>query len=70
MDWLFPGSLDLSRVQFQCDTIMHSLHNFTLLQAAFRKAGVIRVSVAALSGPDIITQVCSEHTCVRNSRTT
>lgn len=53
MDWLFPGSLDLSRVQFQCDTIMHSLHNFTLLQAAFRKAGVIRVSVAALSCPDI-----------------
>uniref|UniRef100_A0A3Q0RMG5 Calponin-homology (CH) domain-containing protein n=1 Tax=Amphilophus citrinellus TaxID=61819 RepID=A0A3Q0RMG5_AMPCI len=42
MDLLFPGSLDLSGVQFQCDTIMHSLHNFTLLRSAFKRAGVIR----------------------------
>lgn len=45
MDWLFPGSLDLSIVRFQSSMILDSLHNFRLLQAAFHKVGVVRVSI-------------------------
>ncbi|XP_070766006.1 uncharacterized protein [Enoplosus armatus] len=42
MDWLFPGSLDLSRVRFQSNNMVDSIHNYSLLQAAFRKVGVVR----------------------------
>nr|XP_046252388.1 uncharacterized protein LOC124063104 [Scatophagus argus] len=42
MDWLFPGSLDLSDVRFQSDNVVDSLHNYSLLEAAFRKVGVVR----------------------------
>lgn len=44
MDWLFPGSLDLSRVRFLCNMV-ESIHNYILLQAAFREVGVVRVSI-------------------------
>uniref|UniRef100_UPI003AADEB4B uncharacterized protein n=1 Tax=Centroberyx gerrardi TaxID=166262 RepID=UPI003AADEB4B len=42
MDWLFPGSLELSRVRFQSLDTVDIIHNYSLLQAAFRKTGVVR----------------------------
>uniref|UniRef100_A0A3B5BCL2 DNA (cytosine-5-)-methyltransferase n=1 Tax=Stegastes partitus TaxID=144197 RepID=A0A3B5BCL2_9TELE len=46
MDLLFPGSVDLSSVQFQSDDIVYaSAHNLGLLKDAFAKAGVNRVSM-------------------------
>ncbi|AWP10006.1 putative DNA (cytosine-5)-methyltransferase 3B [Scophthalmus maximus] len=42
MDWLCPGSLDLSRVRFQSNKTVDSIHNYSLLQAAFRTARVVR----------------------------
>uniref|UniRef100_A0A3B4W9L2 Calponin-homology (CH) domain-containing protein n=1 Tax=Seriola lalandi dorsalis TaxID=1841481 RepID=A0A3B4W9L2_SERLL len=42
MDWLCPGSLDLSRVRFQSNNVVDCIHNYSLLQTAFRKAGVVR----------------------------
>ncbi|XP_036960839.1 uncharacterized protein LOC119023197 isoform X2 [Acanthopagrus latus] len=42
MDCLFPGSLDLSRVRFQSSNMVDSIHNYSLLQAAFRTVGVVR----------------------------
>ncbi|KAK9515250.1 hypothetical protein VZT92_025911 [Zoarces viviparus] len=42
MDWLFPKSMDLSRVQFQSNNAMDTIHNYSLLHAAFRKVGVVR----------------------------
>ncbi|XP_071329252.1 uncharacterized protein [Trachinotus anak] len=42
MDRLFPGSLDLSRVRFQSSNTVDSIHNYSLLQAAFRAVGVTR----------------------------
>ncbi|XP_040008597.1 uncharacterized protein LOC120803781 isoform X2 [Xiphias gladius] len=42
MDWLFPGSLDLSRVRFQSNNMVDSIHNYSLLQAAFKKSVVVR----------------------------
>ncbi|KAM7405335.1 hypothetical protein PAMP_012604 [Pampus punctatissimus] len=42
MDWLFPGSLDVSMVRFQSNNTVDSIHNYSLLQAAFRKVGVVR----------------------------
>lgn len=44
MDCLFPGSLDLSRVRFQSSNMVDSIHNYSLLQAAFREVEVKRVS--------------------------
>ncbi|XP_069382324.1 uncharacterized protein [Paralichthys olivaceus] len=49
MDLLFPGSLDLSRVRFQSNNQVDSIHNYSLLQAAFRRTGVVRyVPIEAL----------------------
>ncbi|XP_053279901.1 uncharacterized protein LOC128441822 [Pleuronectes platessa] len=42
MDLLFPGSLDLSKVRFQSNDQLDSIHNYSLMQAAFRKVGVVR----------------------------
>ncbi|XP_044208463.1 uncharacterized protein LOC122982906 isoform X1 [Thunnus albacares] len=42
MDYMFPGSLDLSRVRFLSKDMVDSIHNFSLLQGAFRKVGVVR----------------------------
>ncbi|KAF3697374.1 DNA (cytosine-5)-methyltransferase 3B [Channa argus] len=42
MHWLFPASLDLSRVRFQSNNLVDTIHNYSLLQAAFRKVGVVR----------------------------
>uniref|UniRef100_A0A8C9YXQ8 DNA (cytosine-5-)-methyltransferase n=1 Tax=Sander lucioperca TaxID=283035 RepID=A0A8C9YXQ8_SANLU len=45
MDWLFPQTVDLSRVRFQSNDMVDIIHNYSLLQAAFRKLGVLRVSI-------------------------
>lgn len=50
MDLLFPGSLDLSTVRFQSNNMADSIHNYSLLQAAFRKHGVLRVSNVVKTG--------------------
>ncbi|XP_058499785.1 uncharacterized protein LOC131469012 isoform X2 [Solea solea] len=42
MDCLFHGSLELSRVRFQSSNTVDLIHNYSLLQAAFRKVGVVR----------------------------
>ncbi|KAK2851964.1 hypothetical protein Q5P01_008240 [Channa striata] len=42
MHLLFPTSLDLSRVRFQSSKLVDSIHNYSLLQAAFRKVGVVQ----------------------------
>uniref|UniRef100_A0A8C9YXT9 DNA (cytosine-5-)-methyltransferase n=1 Tax=Sander lucioperca TaxID=283035 RepID=A0A8C9YXT9_SANLU len=42
MDWLFPQTVDLSRVRFQSNDMVDIIHNYSLLQAAFRKLGVLR----------------------------
>ncbi|GAA6229485.1 uncharacterized protein LOC108873305 [Lates japonicus] len=49
MDCLFPGSLDLSRVRFQSNKTVDSIHNYSLLHSAFRKVGVVQhIPTAAL----------------------
>uniref|UniRef100_A0A6Q2XQX9 DNA (cytosine-5-)-methyltransferase n=1 Tax=Esox lucius TaxID=8010 RepID=A0A6Q2XQX9_ESOLU len=42
MHWLFPDSVDLKRVRFQSQGELDALHNFSVLQASFRKSGVIK----------------------------
>lgn len=42
MDWCFPGSLDLTKVCFLCEKDEDSHSNYKILQAAFRKVGVLR----------------------------
>ncbi|XP_040908571.1 uncharacterized protein LOC121191479 [Toxotes jaculatrix] len=42
MDLLFPGCLDLSRVRFQSSNMVDFIHNYSLLQAAFRKVDVVQ----------------------------
>ncbi|XP_035513007.1 uncharacterized protein LOC118324671 [Morone saxatilis] len=42
MDWCFPGTLDLSKVRFQSSSTEDATHNYSLLQAAFQKVGVLR----------------------------
>ncbi|KAL1020964.1 hypothetical protein UPYG_G00006960 [Umbra pygmaea] len=43
MDCLFPGCIDLSTVKFQTQEQTDFLHNYSLLQAAFKKNGVTKV---------------------------
>ncbi|XP_062854404.1 DNA (cytosine-5-)-methyltransferase 3 beta, duplicate a [Trichomycterus rosablanca] len=42
MDWLFPGSVDMTKVKFQCQDQSDFLHNYSLLQTSFRKTGVTK----------------------------
>uniref|UniRef100_A0A8C4EJN1 DNA (cytosine-5-)-methyltransferase n=1 Tax=Dicentrarchus labrax TaxID=13489 RepID=A0A8C4EJN1_DICLA len=44
IDWCFPGTLDLSKVRFQSSSSTEdAIHNYSLLQAAFKKVGYIPV---------------------------
>ena len=47
MDWLFPDSVDLSQVQFLPRHEEDSLQNYSVLQTAFRKTGVVQVGQKA-----------------------
>nr|XP_040049551.1 uncharacterized protein LOC120829486 isoform X2 [Gasterosteus aculeatus aculeatus] len=42
MNWLFPKSIDLSSVQFLCNNMVDAIPNYRLLNAAFKKVGVLR----------------------------
>ncbi|XP_051963958.1 uncharacterized protein LOC127630461 isoform X2 [Xyrauchen texanus] len=42
MDWLFPGSIDMSKVKFQSQEESDFLQNYSLLQTAFQKRGVTK----------------------------
>ncbi|XP_051510104.1 DNA (cytosine-5-)-methyltransferase 3 beta, duplicate a isoform X2 [Myxocyprinus asiaticus] len=42
MDWLFPGTIDMSKVKFQSQEESDFLQNYSLLQTAFRKTGVTK----------------------------
>ncbi|KAK6303611.1 hypothetical protein J4Q44_G00260650 [Coregonus suidteri] len=42
MHWLFPGSVDVQRVRFQARDEVDALHNYSVLQAGFRRSGVIK----------------------------
>uniref|UniRef100_A0AAR2IL56 DNA (cytosine-5-)-methyltransferase n=1 Tax=Pygocentrus nattereri TaxID=42514 RepID=A0AAR2IL56_PYGNA len=42
MDWLFPGSVTMSKVKFQSQDKADFLQNYNLLQAGFRKIGVTK----------------------------
>ncbi|XP_074537151.1 uncharacterized protein LOC141799020 isoform X2 [Halichoeres trimaculatus] len=42
MDWCFPGSLDLAQVRFLSENDEDSHANYSILQAAFKKVGVLR----------------------------
>ncbi|KAL2104308.1 hypothetical protein ACEWY4_001176 [Coilia grayii] len=42
MNLLFPGSVNLERVKFQAQQELDILHNYSLLQVAFRKNGIVK----------------------------
>ncbi|XP_017324033.1 DNA (cytosine-5-)-methyltransferase 3 beta, duplicate a isoform X3 [Ictalurus punctatus] len=42
IDWLFPGSIDMNKVKFQCQEKADFRHNYSLLQTGFRKMGVTK----------------------------
>ncbi|KAI5614004.1 DNA (cytosine-5-)-methyltransferase 3 beta, duplicate a isoform X1, partial [Silurus asotus] len=42
MDWVFSGSIDMSKVKFQCQDQEDFRHNYSLLQNAFRKMGITK----------------------------
>ena len=43
MDMLFPGSVLLKKVKFQARLEHEFIHNFKVLQAAFKRMGVDKV---------------------------
>ncbi|KAL4630651.1 microtubule-associated protein RP/EB family member 1-like [Arapaima gigas] len=43
MDMLFPGSVPLKKVKFQAKLEHEFIHNFKILQAAFKKMGVDKI---------------------------
>lgn len=45
MDMLFPGCVHLRKVKFQAKLEHEYIHNFKVLQAAFKKMGVDKVGV-------------------------
>lgn len=51
MDMLFPGCVHLRKVKFQAKLEHEYIHNFKVLQAAFKKMGVDKVGACALRGP-------------------
>uniref|UniRef100_A0A8C7KGT0 DNA (cytosine-5-)-methyltransferase n=1 Tax=Oncorhynchus kisutch TaxID=8019 RepID=A0A8C7KGT0_ONCKI len=42
MHWLFPGSVDVQRVRFHASDEVDARHNYSVLQAGFRRSGVIK----------------------------
>lgn len=44
MDLLYPGSVNIERVNVQAQQELDILHNYSLLQVAFRKKGITKVS--------------------------
>lgn len=52
MDMLFPGCVHLRKVKFQAKLEHEYIHNFKVLQAAFKKMGVDKVGSCAPGGPE------------------
>uniref|UniRef100_A0A8C8MJP5 DNA (cytosine-5-)-methyltransferase n=1 Tax=Oncorhynchus tshawytscha TaxID=74940 RepID=A0A8C8MJP5_ONCTS len=51
MHWLFPGSVDVQRVRFHASDEVDARHNYSVLQAGFRRSGVIKsIPVEGLIG--------------------
>nr|XP_029477722.1 uncharacterized protein LOC115102196 isoform X2 [Oncorhynchus nerka] len=51
MHWLFPGSVDVQRVRFHASDEVDVRHNYSVLQAGFRRSGVIKsIPVEGLIG--------------------
>lgn len=50
MDMLFPGCVHLRKVKFQAKLEHEYIHNFKVLQAAFKKMGVDKVGRGAGRG--------------------
>ncbi|TSW62381.1 DNA (cytosine-5)-methyltransferase 3B [Bagarius yarrelli] len=42
IDWLFPGSIDINKVKFQCQDQEDFRHNYNILQTGFRKLGITK----------------------------
>lgn len=43
MDWVIPGSVDMSKVKFDAQCEDDYRHNFSLLRHAFRKNSLTKV---------------------------
>ena len=43
MDWVIPGSVDMTKVKFDAQSEDDCRHNFRLLNEAFSKSGLTRV---------------------------
>lgn len=56
MDMLFPGCVHLRKVKFQAKLEHEYIHNFKVLQAAFKKMGVDKVGVCT---PGVHEERCS-----------
>lgn len=52
MDMLFPGCVHLRKVKFQAKLEHEYIHNFKVLQAAFKKMGVDKVGVCTPGVPE------------------
>lgn len=50
MDMLFPGCVHLRKVKFQAKLEHEYIHNFKVLQAAFKKMGVDKVGAGFPGG--------------------
>ncbi|XP_042300059.1 microtubule-associated protein RP/EB family member 3-like, partial [Sceloporus undulatus] len=50
MDMLFPGCIHLRKVKFQAKLEHEYIHNFKVLQAAFKKMGVDKVGLCWMGG--------------------
>lgn len=49
MDMLFPACIPLKKIKFQAKLEHEYIHNFKLLQGAFKKMGVSKVRKAMFS---------------------
>lgn len=52
MDMLFPGCVHLRKVKFQAKLEHEYIHNFKVLQAAFKKMGVDKVGAYTPGEPE------------------
>lgn len=60
MDMLFPGCVHLRKVKFQAKLEHEYIHNFKVLQAAFKKMGVDKVGACAPGGPEELCDLGEE----------
>lgn len=58
MDMLFPGCILLKKVKFQAKLEHEFIHNFKVLQAAFKRMSVDKVRTLLLSFLIILKVIC------------